>query len=253
MPKNKRVLIFSVVTAFAVAGLTLATIISNLLYKPASGNTSGVSSQSIEIHFISLNKSQVENSASALAADYREIGAGGYIWKIEEYYHIFSSGFENKNDAVLVQSNLESSNISSEIISIKFDGTVINGTFEAEEKKVLTKTLNCFISAYKSLYDIAISLDTAVYNEISARLAVNSVHASLASTKADFDILFKTTEIPAIKILSAALKKAEACTTSLCSGKILTRNQTYSSLIKYRYIELIDIYQNLITELKKSA
>lgn len=253
MPKNKRILIFSVLFATAIVGVTLATIISNLLYSPASGMASGINSPSTEIHFISLNKSQVESSALALAEDSRQIGAGGFVWKTDEYYHIFSSGFENRNDAVLVQNNLTASSITSEIVSIKFDGIEISGSFEAEEKKVLQKAVNSFISTYKYLYDIAISLDTAVYNEISARLAVNSAHSNLTSIKADFDILFNNTEVASIKTLSSALNKAETCLTALCSGKLLSRNQTYSSLIKYRYIELLSIYQNLNTQLKKSV
>ena len=253
MPKNKKILIFSLVFAFLLAGLSIATAISNLLYRPATANSSGVSVQELEIHFISLNKSQLESSAKALAGDYQAIGAGGYTWQIGDYYHVLSSGFENKSDAVLVQSNLATSNIQSEITSVKFDSFAINGNFNPDEKKVLQKAVTSFENTYKTLYDVAISLDTAVYNEVSARLAVNSAHSNLNSVKADFDIMFSSTTVPALKTLSTQLARATKCTTLLCSGTLINKNQTYSSLIKYRYIELLNIYQTCITELKKTT
>ncbi len=247
MSKKRKYLLFSFISAFIISGIALATILSNILYTPAMGEqTITLSTNDFEIHFISLNKSQLENSAKSLAEDYQKIGAGGYIWQIDEYYHILSSGFENKNDAILVQNNLSStSGIESEIISIKFKGIKIEGNFNNDEKRVLTKAMSIFQEIYKSLYDIAISVDTMVYNEISARLAINSVHSNINTTKADFDTLFKANQTASIKNLSTHLNNTLKTSESLCSGVPLNQSQTYASLIKYRYIEILKIYEQL--------
>ncbi len=252
MTKNKKFIYLSMASIFISCGIALACVISNVLYTPAvSDPATAITSPSFEIHFISLNKSQVEGGANTLAQDARKIGAGGYVWKIEDYYYVLSSGFENRNDAVLVQNNLSSThNIASEIITIKFDNFTLNGNFDADSKKVLEKAVKSFQDGYKNLYDIAISVDTAVYNEISARLAINSVHSQTATIKADFDTLFAGSDNSAIKSLAANLNKQVKLTESLCSGVPISNGQTYASLIKYKYIELLSLYQSLSETIK---
>lgn len=249
LPKKWKIWVICLTLCFIVAGISLATMISGLLYRPTGTSADKIGMQTIDLYFLSLNKSQLASSAQNLAPDYQAIGAGGYVWKEGDYYHVISSCYENKNDAVLVQNNLSASDLPSEIISLKFSGFNIAGTFSQDEKKVLSKASSSLISAYRTLYDIAISLDTAVYNEISARLAINSTHATLATIKADFDTLFSNSEQSTLSALSNALKSAESITAELCSGRKISRNQTYSSLIKYRYIQLLDTCYSLCQSL----
>lgn len=228
--------------AFVTLGICLAVFISSALTRPVSTMAPATSARpEFEVHFISLAKSQIEQSALSLAPDFQAIGAGGYVWKIGDYYHVLSSGFENKNDATRVQSNLDSTfNIKSEIVSIKFDGLTINGNFNADEKKVLARALGSFRAAYQSLFDIAISLDTLVYNEISARLEINALEASIAGIKADFDTLFSQIQNAELEALGKALENEQNILKALCTGIKINDGQTFPSLIKYRYIELLN-------------
>ena len=66
-----------------------------------------VSSNEFDVYMLSLSKSQVENEAKSLACDYHKIGAGGFIWQNDGYYHIVSSAYLNKNDAELVQNSIK--------------------------------------------------------------------------------------------------------------------------------------------------
>jgi len=257
MPKNNRKFhkYTFFLAIFFISGILVASGLSVILVTPASSKPdSNLCSPEFEVHFISLNKSQIEGSAKSLAPDYQKIGAGGFIWKVDDYYHVLSSGFENKSDAILVQNNLKAtSNLESEIVSIKFNKFSVNATFDGESKKVMTKALNSFKDCYTSLYDIAISLDTLVYNEISARLAINSVYSSVSTAKADFDTLFSSNQHKGLKTISEFLTKEKNILEKLCSGVKLNSSQTYPSLIKYRYIELLKNYQNLTEAIKNAT
>lgn len=226
--------------------IILAVWIISSLTRPALATANEVSVPNFQIHFLSLYSSQNEESAKSLLGDFRQIGAGGFIWQVDTKYHVFSSGYENKNDAVLVQNNL-GNDIKSEIVSIKFDGFELN---ISDEKKVIQKAVNSFLNTFKQLYDIAISLDTLVYNEISARLEINSVHSAVASIRADFDTLYGLDESPILSLISKAICEEENSTKLLCSGLTISPNQPLSSLIKYRYLEVLKFYDNPIKDLK---
>ncbi len=257
MPKNNKKFqkITFLLAIFFISGILVASGLSVILVTPVSSKPdSSLSSPEFDVHFISLNKSQMSKSAESLAPDYQKIGAGGYIWKVEDYYHIFSSGFENKSDAILVQNNLKAtSDLDSEIITIKFNKFKIDGNFDSESKKVITKSLSTFKDSYTALYDIAISLDTLVYNEISARLAINSVYSTVSTAYADFDTLFSATDHKGLKTISNFLAKEKEILEKLCSGVKLNSSQTYPSLIKYRYIELLMNYNNLYVAIKNAT
>ncbi len=236
-------------TFFAVAGaislivcLLLANFLADMII-PSGATTGDISSQSEDLYFLSLAKSQVKSEAEALAPDYRKIGAGGFVWEIDGYFYVVSSAYSNKNDASLVQSSIkQTQNLESEIISVKFDSITISGNFSAEEKKSLGKALSAGINFYLSIYDIAISLDTGVYNEISAKLAVNSAHNTLAGVYADFSTIFPSVISSPLADIDAMLENMAKVSQKLCTGEAISTGQTYSSLLKYRYLEVLKIY-----------
>lgn len=202
---------------------------------------------------ISLAKSQVKNEATSLCNDFQKIGAGGFVWQKDEYYHVISSAYLNKNDCVLVQNSIKNKGIDSEIVSVHFDSFILNGSFDENEGKVLSKTINVFEEYYHNLYDIAISFDTSVYNEISARMAVNNAHSNFSSTLANFETIFENQyNSSPIKELHEALEKALLSSKTLCSGLPISSEQTYSSLIKYHYLEILNIAYTLEIWKKKS-
>ena len=254
MPKfsNKKIFISISIAFLFVTGVFCATLLSSFVL-PASTQVAGqVKSNQFEIHFLALNKSTLSSSASTLAKDVQSLGGGGYVWKNGEYFYVVSSAYANKNDAVLVQNNLKSSSIDSEIFSVTFPSIVIEGGYDSESKKVLGKAVNIFETSYLALFDVAISLDTQVYNEISARLAINSNHANINSVIADFQTLFSQSDDSKISALSIALSSLSKISANLCSGVIINSGQTYSSLIKYRYTEILSLLSSLCENMNKS-
>lgn len=215
---------------------------------PSTSVAETVSSSAFELHFLTLSKSQVEKESVSHASDYRSIGAGGFVWKNGDYYYVVSSAYANKNDADLVQNSIKlNQNLESEIISVKFKSIQLNGSFDGDQKKILLRALSSCQTYYNAIYDIAISLDTGVYNEISAKLAVNSAHNTLATTYADFSTIYPSTLNSPLKDLSSLLEKASKISQKLCTGEKISKEQTYSSLLKYRYIEMLKLYYDFLT------
>lgn len=252
MPKkfksHKNIVKILSISMFFILGVVCALLFSNFIV-PVSNQLSGqIKSPEFDIYFLSVNKSQLEASAKQLASDLQSQNGGGYVWKKDNYYYVITSAYANKNDAVLVQNDLKTNtNIESEIFSVHFNSISFDGSFDSESKKVLQKALNIFQSSFLTLFDIAISLDTEVYNEISSRLAVNSNHSTINSVVADFQTVFSGVENENIKNLENSLNKLQKISTNLCSGTTINKGQTYSSLIKYRYLEILDVYYQFIS------
>lgn len=247
--KIKKKTFFSIFLSLVlVTCLIVANYLSNLIL-PVDSTAESISSTEFNLHFLTLSKSQLENEALSHAPDFREIGAGGVVWKQGEYYYVVSSAYANKNDADLVQSSLKQvQNIESEIITVNFKSITLNGTFTADEKKIISKSLSASQNYYNSIYDIAISLDTGVYNEISAKLAVNSAHNTLANIYADFNTLCGEPITSPLKEIASLLKDITKASQSLCTGERISTGQTYSSLLKYRYLEVLAIYNAFLSK-----
>ena len=245
-PKNsKKMMIIVAFLIFLVICTIIASFLSLLIVKTDSSAES-VRSSSYEVYMLSLAKSQVEDEAKSRAGDFQKLGAGGFIWKQNDYYYVVSSVYQNKNDATLVQNSVKANQgLDSEIITVSFKSVTLSGNFTSDEKKVLTKALGAIYEYYLNIYDCAIALDTNVYNEISARLAVNSAHNTLNGVIDNLSTLFPE-PAGAIKELSQTLEKALEESQKLCGGTLENQSQTYSSLLKYRYTSVLALYYELV-------
>lgn len=249
VPKKtkNRVKIILICAIIALAYILSITFLPSAIIPTSSQMANNQSTPAFKLYFISLNKSQLEGSAFSLASDYQKLGAGGYAWKYEGYYHVVASCYEKENDAILVQNNIKVNlNLDSEIFAVDFPSLTIDEENESENKKVLNKALKSFYNTYQTLFDIAISLDTNVYNEISARLAVNNCYSNFSSICANFDTIFGDKEESCYQNILTYLQKGQQILQALCSAKPVNNGQTYSSLIKYRYLQILSSYYDFL-------
>ncbi|MBQ8909345.1 MAG: hypothetical protein IJY90_03570 [Clostridia bacterium] len=242
--KHKKQFLGALATCALVAALMLANFFSSFIV-PSQNNTETVSSNAFDLYLISLSKSQVEKESKSHASDYQQIGAGGFVWEKDGYYHIISSGYLNKADAELVQSSIKlNQNLDSEILTISFDGYSINGNFSGDEARVIVNLLSSCINFYTSIYDVSISLDTGVYNEISAKLAVNTCHNNFATTLANFNTLYPKPHPEQLSPVYEMATEGYQIGEKLCAAEKVTPLQNYSSILKYRYLEIMNLYYN---------
>ena len=243
MPKiaklTKKSLIIISISLLIVVMLFCANYLSFLFLSQTSKSFIQLSSNTLSCYAISFEKGLTQSSAESLANDYRKIGAGGYVWQTDQYYYVLSSVYLNKSDALLVQNSIQQNhNLTSSIIEFQIPQISVSLNLDSEEKKVLQKALNAHENAYKQLFDIALSLDTNVYNEISARLAINTTFSSINTINADYRVLFE--QIDELQTLTQSLQNLIETLQKLCSGITISSGQTMSSTIKYRYTQILD-------------
>lgn len=244
--KHKKTILISLSSFVLIIFLMLANLFSNLII-PSNAPSESISAPAYEIHLISLSKSQVKKEAQEHAKDFQTIGAGGYVWENGGYYHIISSAYLNKNDAALVQNNIKlNHNLDTELLTINLKGYTLYGNFESEETKVLNKILLSCMEFYTTVYDVAISLDTGVYGETSAKLNVNSAINNLSTNIANFKTLFSSPLPENLQPIERLMKDAFAIGQKLSTIEKENSEQNYPSLLKYRYTEMLRLYYDFV-------
>jgi len=162
----------------------------------------------------------------------------GIIFEQDGLFHLIASIYENLPDAQKVQTNLKTQNISTEIIKIQIDSTSLDGNFSTEETAILNACINCKFELFKSLYDIAISLDTNVFDIKKAKLECNNIFSKHIESKTNLETFFKNSNNE-IKNLKSQLENISIHLSNLISENTECDTQTFSSLIKYTYCKIL--------------
>lgn len=208
-----------------------------------------VSASNMKLYFVSTAKSQLETSAKAISLDQMKNDGSGYVWKKDNYYYIILSSFLNKNDAELVKNKLKEDDVEAEIIEINFPSiSITNPLATPESKSTLLSALNLFHSTFSSLFDIAISLETNIYDETNGFLEINKAHAKCDEILKNFQIVFQNTTFKPLTTLLQALEIVNEKIDLLSDNEKIYKEQTLISSIKYRSIEVMQIYQNYLLE-----
>lgn len=237
--KKISILSLSIVMVTIFACLSCGWLISSAIVGFSSvAMTSSVKAEKQTLFAISLSKSQVVTETENAKADLQIQNGAGYVYKINDYYHLLASVYENKNDAELVKTNLSNSGVESEILTIEIAEQNVEGNFNSDEKTIITNCLNANLETYKKLYDVAISLDTNVFDKIKAKLECNKIYANLISIKTNFKTFFKNDD-KNVENIAKNLEKTENLLSNLISENYDTSSQTFSSLIKLCYCQIL--------------
>ena len=151
------------------------------------------------------------------------------------YYHCLASLYENKNDAEHVKTKLAEEEVESEILTIVLPPKVVKGSFNTNEKEIMTDCLESNYQIFRKLYDVAISLDTKICDQSKAKLDCNSIYSQLISTKTNFQTFFKDN----FEDVKDNLNKNEKILTDLISENYESAGQTLSSFIKLAYCKIL--------------
>ncbi len=201
--------------------------------------TSVVSSDSQNLYAISMASSTSENDLTSQKENLQSQNGAGYIYEKDGNFYLIASIYENYNDAELVKNNLKTNGIEAEILTITLDTIQIEGNFTADEKTMLSNGIKSSVETFKNLYDVAISLDTSVFDKTKAKIECNTIYSNNVSIKANFDTYFKDTKDDNLKKLQSTLTKTNDYLSNLISENYDTQTQTFSSLIKQTYCEIL--------------
>ena len=201
--------------------------------------TSVVSSDSQNLYAISMASSTSENDLTSQKENLQSQNGAGYIYEKDGNFYLIASIYENYNDAELVKNNLKTNGIEAEILTITLDTIQIEGNFTADEKTMLSNGIKSSVETFKNLYDVAISLDTSVFDKTKAKIECNTIYSNNVSIKANFDTYFKDTKDDNLKKLQSTLTRTNDYLSNLISENYDTQTQTFSSLIKQTYCEIL--------------
>lgn len=214
--------------------ISTAIVTSNLFQY-----TSVVSCDDQTVYAISMKSGATETELSSFKQELQAQNGAGYVCEKDDKFYLIASIYENFNDAELVKNNLQASGIETEILTIELEKSNVEGNFSADEKTVLTNCLKSKIETFKELYDVAISLDTNVFDKTKAKLECNTIYSENVSTKANFDTYFKESNNKTLQSLQSTLTATNNCLSNLISENYDTTTQTFSSLIKQTYCKIL--------------
>ncbi len=235
-------------------GIVLCVSLSCIFYtlkktKTTSDSTSTLSSVGYNVYFVYLNECQIDAEATALGKDIMSEGFSGYVWQYGEKFYCTASAYKNENDARLVSNKLEKEGKNSKILKVSFPQIKISSTYSSDERQVILSALNIFHDSYLTLYDLSISLENTLLSETNASLTVNNTLSQFSAIKKNFDTLFPQSDSEFTSIIKNYLISGHE-TLSLLSEKVLiTPSQSFCSIIKYRYCEILDLNRNLLSDL----
>ncbi len=202
------------------------------------GFGSTVSTQTQKVYAISMQKSEVRDELSDASVQLQLQNGAGFVFERDDQFYLLASIYENINDAELVKNNLKSSGVDAEVLEVEIKKESLSGNFSNEEKNILNEAMKANFEAFKDLYDVAISLDTSVFDKANAKLECNKIYSSLITKQTNLNSFFKddNTEIYALK---NKLDYSIECLSYLTCEEYENSAQTFSSLIKLTYCKIL--------------
>jgi len=239
--KISRFITLSIIIVSFCLMISLADLFSSLI--TVGGFTfvgDEVSVAKFDTYAVCISNHQTMVQAQENANICISLGGAGYILSEDQYY-VVASVYNNEADAKKVQESLIITRPTTIIKKIEILPISISSNLSSQEKNTLTETFLTFKTTYKKLYDLSVSLDTGVIQEINARLSINELASEISEKKDNFSTVFSSSYTKNL----LEIKKAMDDLSNAISKLVNTSKTPYSSYIKYAYCEDLIIYKNL--------
>ncbi|MBQ3494784.1 MAG: SPOR domain-containing protein [Clostridia bacterium] len=238
--KNRGAKIFSAVCLLVCLTLSvsLADLFSSIITTNAfSASTSKIKSENFSLYAISLYSTTTQNQAQTLSQNAKQKNSAGYIYQTDTAFYVLASAYENISDAQKVETNLKNSNTSCEIIEIKFPKIEVSLSMTPEEKTALENAVCVYRNMYKKLYDLSVSVDTNLLNEIESKVELSSIISTFTKIKSEFEALFNLKINTSLLEIKLSLENVEQILDNL--AKFSDSQTPYCSQIKHCYFEIL--------------
>lgn len=224
--------VLALLTCVSIGYLLSTFIVSANLFQVAQKVESGQNTY----YLLSVYSAESLEEAENEVENFSDTNFGLYIYKNENSYHIIASCYKNNNDAELVKSNLKTNGIEAEILKLTKPSIILEGNFSESEENVLKESLAVADNVFQSLYDITVSLDTGVTDEVTAKLKINEVYSNFLTKKNNFETLFKVNTNSDIANMRTSFTKIDEILLDLTNS---TQDHNLSAQIKYSIAKLI--------------
>ena len=236
------ILIFSVVCV-AVCVL-FANLLSSAITVSGSAKTPSTYSP-FTVYAISLGQYTSKSSAEAICSDVKKKGGAGYVFKEDSLFHVLASAYEKENDAKLVQENLIESGIDSTIVKMEIGDASFENVSSSSQMKEFKSALSALKTAFLSLYDISVSLDTSATDETKAKISIIEVKSDLEKNVNSISKGNSSVDGIYYQMIKNTFDETEEILIELKDYENIN-GITLSSKIKYVYIEVLEKLDDLI-------
>lgn len=169
-------------------------------------------------------------------------GGAGFIYMNNSSYAIIAGIYETEADAQKVLNNIIEKKPDASIVTITIPQIVISNNLSGQEKTTVNECLFIFKNIYKKLYDISVSLDTAVLNEVNARLEVNAISSNVQNTLNNYNTIFNDNASASLINLKLALQNIQQYLNDLVE---ISSSLPYTSLVKETYCKVLICYKTM--------
>ena len=241
--------IFTMCVAIIAICLTLsmADLFSSLITVGGFTFTSSdISLSKYNLYAVYTNSTESKVQADEYSATCKAQGGAGYIYLNDSKFFIIASIYENESDAAKVLENIKTNNSSASITGISIPQIYFSSNLSGDEKTTLENALNIFKTTYKKLYDISVSLDTSLINEVNARLEINQIGSNITTISSNFTTIFNNQMTNNFLNIKLKLNDLLTCIDNLINA---SSNFPFTSLIKNAYCECLFLYKSLAENL----
>ncbi len=240
---------FSLITCLIAFGLmiTMADLFSSLITVGGFSFTSeNISLGEYNVYAVCTSSHQTKVLAIEFSEIIRNQGGAGYLYMNKDSYYIVASIYETEADAKKVLEKLVESKPDAQIEKIVIQPITISSNLSSQEKSTVSASINLFKNIYKKLYDISVSLDTAVVSEVNARLSINEVLSSAQTILSNFNTLFSNNITINLLKLKLSIEDTVKDLNSLVNSSSVF---PFTSLVKECYCKVIMNYKNLADQM----
>lgn len=191
LKRIKPKIIFFIFLIFCGGIVTLGMFLSKSL---AVGNISTIfvyggtqiKCEEKEMYAISMGKYNKIADAEKVALGATVQGAGGYIWKEDDYYFVLGSVYADSDSADSVAKNLSGTNYDISVLKISMPKVSLNfDDLDNKSVSVLRDAICFFEKCYSKVYDYAIAFDKSEANNLG-------ISSSLSGIRGDVKVYIST-------------------------------------------------------------
>lgn len=241
--------VFGIIFCLVTFGLmiTMADLFSSLITVGGfSFVNDNINFSEYKLYAVYTAKYQEKILANESSENIKMQGGAGFLYMNENSYYIIASIYETEADAKKVLTNIIEKKPDASIITITIPQIVISSNLEGQEKSVVNNSLSLFKNVYKKLYDISVSLDTTVINEVNAKLTINEIYSEVQTALNNFNTIFNGNVSTSLLKIKLGLEEIETHLDDLINTNLTL---PFTSLVKECYCKVIYSYKNIASHI----
>lgn len=228
-----------VIVSVTFGGIYLARIIPNYL-----GIRTNYYFNKTNIYSICCGSFDDFETASVLAKTIKNQGGAGYIFFANKKYNVLLSGYEKKEECLVVIDNLSQNGVETNLLCITLDGINANFSASNEDKVQIKKAIHLFFDCYKSLYSLSVDFDKDIMSKGEIIDSVKKLSEEVKKQKNAFTTNIHETTNASLVYLKIYLDKLNDCLLSLMSCQ-----ENFSAEIKNTYLQALMCYKDFRQEI----